>query len=66
MLVDISQLHENHLYKLDIMIKNVGQVVSDFIQYSPAVAASYLNKMIESMQYTINTMNATITAVILT
>jgi len=27
MMVDISQLHENHLYKPDNMIKNVGQVV---------------------------------------
>jgi len=41
MLVDITQLHKNHLYKFDNMIKNVGQVVSDFVKFSAAVA-SYL------------------------
>jgi len=58
MLVDISQLHENHLYKIDNMIKNVAQVVSDFVQYSAAVASSYLNNMIKSMQYTVKTIEA--------
>jgi len=40
------------------MIKNVGKVVSDFVKFSPAVASSYLDNMIESMQYTINTIAA--------
>ena len=55
MMVDIQQLHENHLYKLDNMIKNVGQVVTDFIKFSPAVASAYLDNMIESMHYTVST-----------
>jgi len=46
MLVDISQLHDNHLHKIDNMIKNVGQVVSDFVRYSAAVASSFLDNMI--------------------
>ncbi len=58
MLVDITQLQENHLYKLDNMIKNVGQVVSDFVQFSASVASSYLDNMIESMQYTVKTVEA--------
>jgi len=53
MLVDITQLHENHLYKLGNMIKNVGQVVVDFVKFSAAVACSYLDNMIESIQYTV-------------
>jgi len=55
MMVDISQLHENHLYKLDNMIKNVGQVVSDFVKFSAAVASAYLDNMIESMHHTVST-----------
>ncbi len=58
MLVDISELYENHLYKLDNMIKNVGQVVSNFVKFSAAVASSYLDNIIESMQYTVNTIAA--------
>ncbi len=50
-----QQLHENHLYKLDNMIKNVCQVVSDFVKFSAAVASSYLDNMIESMHYTVST-----------
>jgi len=46
MLVDISQLHKNHLYNTDNMIKNVGQVVSDLVKFSAAVASSYLENMI--------------------
>ncbi len=46
---------KNHLYKLDNMIKNVGQVVTDFIKFSPAVASAYLDNMIESMHYTVST-----------
>jgi len=37
------------------MIKNVGQVVSDFVKFSAAVASSYLDNMIESMYYTVST-----------
>jgi hypothetical protein len=58
MMVDIQQLHENHLYKLDNMSKNVGQVVTNFIKFSPAVAATYLDNMIESMHYTVSTITS--------
>jgi len=46
MMVEISQIHENHLYKLDNMLKNVGQVVSDFVKFCAAVASPYLDNMI--------------------
>jgi hypothetical protein len=55
MMVDIQQLHESHLYKLNNMIKNVGQVVSNFVKFSAAVASLYLDNMIESMYYTVST-----------
>jgi len=55
MMVDIQQLHKNHLYKLDNMIKNVGQVVSDFVKFSAAVASLYLDNLIESMHNTVPT-----------
>ncbi len=42
-LVDITQLHENHLYKLDNMIKNTAQTLSEFVKYSAAAASSYLD-----------------------
>jgi hypothetical protein len=37
------------------MIKNVGQVVTDFVKFSAAIASSYLDNMIESMHYTVST-----------
>ena len=42
MMVDIMQLHENHMHKLDNQIKNTGRVLTDFSQFSPAVASHYL------------------------
>jgi hypothetical protein len=57
MLVDISQFHENHLYKLDNM-KDEGKVESDFVRYSAAAASSFLDNMIESMQYVQRTIEA--------
>ena len=55
MLVDVSQLHENHLYKLDTMVKNTNEVLNDFVKFSAAAAYSYLNSMVSSLQYVINT-----------
>jgi len=55
MLVDITQLHENHLYKLDTMVKNSAEILNDFIKYSAAAASSYLDSMISSLQYVLNT-----------
>jgi len=51
MLVDVSQLHENHFYKLDNMIKNTAETLSEFVKYSAAAASSYLDNMIATMQY---------------
>ncbi len=51
MQVDISQLHENHLYKLDHMIKNISEILSEFIKCSAAAASLFLDNMTESMQY---------------
>jgi len=50
-LVDITQLHENHLYKLDSMIKNTAETLSEFMKYSAAAASSYLDNMVSSMKY---------------
>jgi hypothetical protein len=49
MMVDVQQLHENHLYKLDQKIKNTGTILHQFLQYSPA--SSYLDNMIASIQW---------------
>jgi hypothetical protein len=46
MLVDISQLHENHLHSLDLQISNTAKTISDFVQYSPAVASQALTGML--------------------
>jgi len=43
MLVDITQLHENHLYKLDNMIKNTAEILSEFVKYSDAATSYYLD-----------------------
>jgi len=50
MLVDVSQFHENHLYKLDNMIKNTTETLSEFVKYSAAADSSFLDNMIEAMQ----------------
>ena len=44
-LVDISQLHENHLHTLDIQMNNTATVMTDFIKFSPAVASQSLTGM---------------------
>jgi hypothetical protein len=31
MLIDISQLHENHLHLLDIQMKNSADILTDFV-----------------------------------
>ena len=49
MMVDILQLHENHMHKLDNQIKNVGRVLSDFSQFSPAVASHYLTNYMTTL-----------------
>ncbi len=41
MLVDVSQLHENHLYKLDNQIKITGTILTKFVKYNPAMASAY-------------------------
>jgi len=38
MLVDVTQLHEDHLYKLDNQIKNSAQFITNFTQFIPTVA----------------------------
>jgi len=46
MLVDITQLHENHLYQLDLQIGNTASTLKQFIEYSPAVASQSLTQML--------------------
>ena len=55
MLADITQLHKNHLYKLDTMIKNSAEILNKFVKYSAATASSYLDSMISSLQYVVTT-----------
>ncbi len=49
MMVDVQQLHENHLYKLDNQIKNTGLILHEFQQYTPSKASSYLDNRIASI-----------------
>jgi len=51
MLVDKTQLHENHLYKLVNEIKNTAELLSEFLKYNPAVASAYLYNMIGTIIY---------------
>jgi len=55
MFVDITQLHENHLYKLDTMVKNSAEILNEFVKYSASAASSALKIMISSLQYVLNT-----------
>ena len=55
MLVDVSQLHENHLYKLDTMVKHTGETLSEFIKFSAAAAYSFLDNMMSSFHNVIDT-----------
>ena len=55
MLVDVSQLHENHLYKLDTMVKHTGDTLSEFIKFSAAAAYSFLDNMMSSFHNVIDT-----------
>jgi hypothetical protein len=46
MLVDITQLHENHLYTLDIQMDSSVNALTDFVKYNPAVASQALTGML--------------------
>jgi len=46
MLVDISQLHENHLHSLDIQMNNSASILTDFVKFNPAVASQALTGML--------------------
>ena len=49
MMVDIIQLHENHMHKLDNTVKDTSRVLNDFTQFSPAVASHYLMNYLETL-----------------
>jgi hypothetical protein len=49
MMVDILQLHENHMHKLDNQGKNTARVPNDFSQFNPAVASHYLTNYMNSL-----------------
>jgi len=55
MLVDITQLHENHIYKLVTMVKNSAEILNEFVKYSAAAASSYLDSIISSLQHVLTT-----------
>ena len=46
MLVDIAQLHENHLHSLDMQVNNSAKALTDFVTYSPAVASQAITSML--------------------
>ncbi len=46
MLVDITQLHENHLHSLDIQMNNSANILTDFVKFNPAVASQALTGML--------------------
>ena len=50
MLVDISQLHENHLYTLDIKMNQSTTVMTEFVKYNPAVASQSITGMLMHVQ----------------
>ncbi len=46
MLIDISQIHENHLHSLDIQLNNSANILTDFVKYNPAIASQALTGML--------------------
>ena len=50
MLVDITQLHENHLRSLDVQMNNTANILTDFVKYNPAVASQALTGMLMTLQ----------------
>jgi len=46
MLVDVVQLHGNHLHSLDVQINNSATALSAFVELNPAAFAQGLNHMI--------------------
>jgi hypothetical protein len=45
-LVDISQLHKNHLHSLDIQMNNSASMLTVFVKYNPADASQALTGML--------------------
>ena len=47
MLVDVVQLHENHLHNIDTQLKNVAQVQTEMIIYNPTLVQSAVTTMMD-------------------
>ena len=45
LLVDISQIHDNHLKNIDDQIHNIAGTLRDFVTYSPTMVSSVANTM---------------------
>ena len=50
MLVDISQLNENHLYAIDIKMNQSTTIMTEFVKYRPAVASQSITGMLMHVQ----------------
>ena len=50
MLVDVTQLHENHLHSIDTQLINAASVLQDMIHFNPAIVESAVSTMVHQTQ----------------
>jgi hypothetical protein len=50
MMVDVQQLHENHLHSIDLQMINISEILSDFVAYNPAAISAFLNTMTSQLR----------------
>ena len=45
MLVDVTQLHENHLHNIDLQLQNVNSLLTDMLHFHPSMVQTFLSAM---------------------
>ena len=50
MLIDITQIHDDHLHNIDHQLANIRDVLQDFVNYNPVVLSTTAQTMIKRLE----------------
>ena len=62
MLVDVTQLHENHLHNIDLQLQNVESLVNDILTYHPSMVQASLSAMADQFHDVYHKIEQTVAA----
>ena len=62
MLVDVTQLHKNHLHNIHLQLLNVESIVTDMLTYHPSMVQASLSAMADHLHDIYHKIEQTIAA----